>query len=326
MKIAFTICSNNYLGSAKVLVDSFKRFHPDFEFIIALVDTLSDEVDYPALGCTVLPITAVAMPDVLELSQKFNIIELSTTVKPYYFKHFFFTLGANQAIYLDPDIEVFAPLKAVQQGLDSAMITLTPHMLTPVDDEFWPNDKHILPTGVFNLGFVALARHPQLAFFLDWWADRCLKYGFRNACEGLFYDQVWMNYVPTFFSSYHIIRDPGYNVANWNLHERMLTRDATGKWWVNQQAELAFFHFSHYDIKAPDIISSYHNRFTFASRPDILPLFTEYRRQVISHRGEFLKTLVPYYGELHRQAQKPNYRSYSDLKRRALRRLRALLD
>jgi hypothetical protein len=199
-------------------------------------------------------------------------------------------------------------------------------MLTPVDDEFWPNDKHILPTGVFNLGFVALVRHPQLAFFLDWWADRCFKYGFRNICEGLFYDQVWMNYVPTFFESYHIIRDPGYNVANWNLHERILTRDPAGKWWVNSQTELTFFHFSHYNINAPDVISSYHNRFTFANRPDLLPLFTEYRHQVINHRGESLKNLVPYYGELHRQAQKLNYRSFSDIKQRTLRRLKALLS
>lgn len=326
MKVAFTICSNNYLGSAKVLVDSFKRFHPDFEVFIGLVDLPSDQVDYSALGCIVLPVTDVAMPDPRDLSQKFNIIELSTTAKPYYFQHFFFKLGATQAIYLDPDIEVFAPLAAVLHGLDTAMITLTPHMLTPVDDEFWPNDKHILPTGVFNLGFVALALHPQLAFFLDWWADRCFKYGYRNANEGMFYDQIWMNYVPTFFESYHIIRDPGYNVANWNLHERMLTRDAVGKWRVNQHAELVFFHFSHYNIGKPDIISSYHNRFTFSNRPDLLPLFTEYRRQVIDHRGEFLKTLAPHYGELHRQAQKPNFRSYRDLKHRALRRLRALLD
>jgi len=326
MKVAFTICSNNYLGSAKVLVDSFKRNHPDFEVFIGLVDTFSDHVDYLGLGCTMLPITEVAMPDARELSQKFNIIELSTTAKPFYFKHFFFKLGATQAIYLDPDIEVFAPLTAVLHGLDTAMITLTPHMLSPVDDEFWPNDKHILPTGIFNLGFVALARHPQLAFFLDWWGDRCLKYGYRNASEGLFYDQIWINYVPTLFESYHIIRDPGYNVANWNLHERKLTRDAHGKWWVNQHIELAFFHFSHYNISLPDIISSYHNRFTFTRRPDLLPLFTEYRNLVISHRGEFLKTLVPYYGELHRQAQKPNYRSYNDLKNRTLRRLRALLN
>lgn len=326
MKVAFTICSNNYLGSAKVLVDSFKQFHPDFEVFIGLVDTLSNQVDYPGLGCTVLLPAEIAMPDARELSQKFNIIELSTTAKPYYFQHFFFKLGATQAIYLDPDIEVFAPLAAVQHGLNSAMITLTPHMLTPVDDEFWPNDKHILPTGIFNLGFVGLAQHPQLAFFLDWWADRCLKYGYRNASEGMFYDQIWMNYVPTFFESYHIIRDPGYNVANWNLHERTLTRDDAGKWWVNKTAELAFFHFSHYNIKAPDVISSYHNRFTFQNRPDLLPLFTEYRNRVVGNRGEFLKTLAPYYGELHRQAQKPDFRNYADLKRRALRRLRAWLD
>ena len=245
------------------------------------------------LGGTVLPVTAVAMPDPLELSRRFNIIELSTTAKPFYFKHFFFELGATQAIYLDPDIEVFAPLTAVLHGLDRALIHAdTPHALTCrrrilAERQAHPAHRHLQP------GLCGAGPAPKPAPFLDWWADRCLKYGVRNACEGLFYDQIWINYVPTFFESYHIVRDPGYNVANWNLHERTLTRDARGKWWVNQTVELAFFHFSHYNISAPDVISSYHNRFTFDNRPDLRPLFAEYRQQVLDHRGEFLKKLCP---------------------------------
>ena len=94
----------------------------------------------------------VSIPDVNELSRKFNIVELNTTVKPLYFKHFFFTLHVSQVIYLDPDIQVYAPLVEVMKGLNKVMITLPPHILLPVDDEFTPNDKHILPTRIFNLG------------------------------------------------------------------------------------------------------------------------------------------------------------------------------
>ena len=326
MKVAFTLCSNNYLGAAKVLVDSFKEFHPDFEVYIGLVDKPAAQIDYASFGCTVLVAENVPMPDINELSKKFNIVELNTTVKPFYFKHFFFTLHASQAIYLDPDIQVYAPLVEVMKGLNKAMITLTPHMMSPVDDEFSTNDKHILPTGIFNLGFIGLAKHEQLAFFLDWWADRCVKYGFRRAEEGLFYDQVWINFVPTFFESYYIIRDPGYNVANWNLHERRLSMSEDGKWWVNEKSELAFFHFSHYNINVPDIISSYNSRFTFENRSDIAPLFKAYRQRVLSNDGVALKAIVPYYKEVNNKVKEQRTKEYYTFKRKLINKFIGLVD
>ena len=45
-KIAFTICSNNYLGQAAALKDSFLRHNPGYAFYIILVDRLSEQIDY----------------------------------------------------------------------------------------------------------------------------------------------------------------------------------------------------------------------------------------------------------------------------------------
>ncbi|HEX8547791.1 MAG TPA: glycosyl transferase [Cytophagaceae bacterium] len=325
-KVAFTICSNNYLAAAKVLVESFKKFHLDFDVYIGLVDKKSELIDYSAFGATVLLAEDISMPDIDELSQKFNIVELNTTVKPFYFKHFFFSLGATQAIYLDPDIQVFSPLTEVMYGLSKAMVTLTPHMLSPVDDQYSPNDKHILPTGMFNLGFVALASHSQLSSFLDWWADRCVKYGFRRDSEGLFYDQIWINYVPCFFESYYIIRDVGYNVANWNLHERALTRAADGTWWVNAVSKLAFFHFSHYNINKPEVISSYNSRFTFENRPDLLQLFKEYRDQILANDGIHLRAIIPHYKEINNRVKALEEKQYYTFKRKIINKVSNLLE
>lgn len=326
MKVAFTLCSNNYLGAAKVLVESFKKYHPDFEVFIGLVDKLSDQIDYASLGCTVLLAEEVPMPDIDELSRKFNIVELNTTVKPFYFKYFFFSLGASQVIYLDPDIEVLAPLKEVMKGLDKAMVTLTPHLLSPIDDEYGPNDCDIMRTGIFNLGFVGLAKHEQLAFFLDWWADRCVKYGFRKYEQGLFYDQIWINFVPSFFESYYIIRDAGYNAANWNLHERMLSQDTNGKWWVNKNTELAFFHFSHYNINKPGKVSSYNTRITFENRPDIGPLFDAYRARVLNNNGVAIKSLMPFYKMVNDEIKQKQIKEYYTLKRKVINKVLNLLE
>ena len=42
--------------------------------------------------------------------------------------------------------------------------------------------------------------------------------------EMMFTDQRWIDFVPCFFE-HHILKDPGYNVAYWNLHARALTLD-----------------------------------------------------------------------------------------------------
>lgn len=326
MIIAFTICSNNYLGAAKVLVESVKKYHPEFEVYIGLVDEPDASIDYTSFGCTILPAKEVPMPDIEEMSKRFNIVELNTTVKPFYFKHFFFTLGAAAAIYLDPDIEVFSRLVEVEKGLSQAMVTLTPHMFSPVDDELGPNDRHVLPTGVFNLGFIALRRNELLANFLDWWADRCVKYGYRRTNEGLFYDQIWMNYVPTFYESYYIIRDPGYNMANWNLHERYLSQGINGIWLVNNKYKLAFFHYSHYNLNNPRVISSYNSRFTLDNRPDIVPIFESYQNKLLANSGKTLRSLIPYYKSINDRVKQQRDKEYYTFKRKFINKVVGLIE
>ena len=64
MLISFTLCSNNYLAQAKTLGDSFKKHHPDFEFIIGLVDDFSDQIDYTAFqDFTIIKAEDINIPD-----------------------------------------------------------------------------------------------------------------------------------------------------------------------------------------------------------------------------------------------------------------------
>lgn len=298
MKIAFTVCSNNYLANAKILGDTFLQFHPDFKFIIGLVDKLSDQIDYSVFSnIEIIPVEKLNIIGFDNLVQKFNIIELNTTVKPFYFSKFFFSDGAEKVIYIDPDIQIFKEMTEVLDSMKKNMITLTPHMLSPIDDGHSPSDFDILVTGIFNLGFIALSKFPQLNNFLQWWSNRCVVYGFRKDNFGMFYDQIWMNYVPCFFESYSILKHPGYNIANWNLHERKIKLDDNNNWAVNNQS-LVFFHFSHYNIEKPDVISSYNSRFNFENRKDIKPIFDNYRNLVISNNGLKWKQISPAYNTI----------------------------
>ena len=88
-------------------------------------------------------------------------------------------------------------------------------------------------------------------------------------------DQIWLNPVPYYFRSAHVLEDPGYNMAYWNLHERSVSKK-DGRYYVNEKSPLVFFHFSGYSIAAPLSISAHQTRYTFADRQDTWPLFVDY--------------------------------------------------
>ena len=295
MTLAFTLCSNNYLAQAKVLADSFKKHHPGFEFIIGLVDIMDYNIDYsPYKDFTILPVAELNIMDFEDMEQKYNIVELNTSVKPFYFSHLFKNRIVKKIIYLDPDIEVFSSFEEVLDLLDKNNIILTPQICVPIDDGFGPCDIHLLGTGIFNLGFIALSDHKKITLFLEWWTQRLVKYGFAG--NSMFYDQIWINLVPVFFDNYYILKHPGYNMAPSNLHERVITSDADhGKLLINNSFNLRFYHFSGFKYSNHKQICSYSQRYTFENRSDIFPLYQSYLKKLEENRIAELSAIKPYY-------------------------------
>lgn len=110
MPIVFTICSNNYLWKAIVLGHSVDKYYPNKKLLTILVDHLSPMVDYTNLPFETIPIEEVE-PQINELANRYNINELNACVKPQVFKFLFEKYPNEQIVYLDPDIELFHPLK-----------------------------------------------------------------------------------------------------------------------------------------------------------------------------------------------------------------------
>lgn len=304
-KIAFTICANNYLAHAKTLGDSYLLNHPDHTFIIGLVDKVPDEAALEGFkNFTILPVADLNISGFKALNAKYNITELSTAVKPAYFQHIFKTYNANKVLYIDPDILVLSALKEVFTELNTHNIVITPHMCSPVDDGFAPSDYHVLSGGVYNLGFIGLSNYSQVKDFLSWWHDRLMKYGYKDTCKGMFYDQLWINYVPCFFDNYKIIKHLGYNMANWNFHERRLSKDEHDHYVVNGKVPLRFFHFSSYKHTNKDEICWYQNRYNFTNREDLKDIFYEYYELLINNKiDKFNKMNLFYYPTLENKNQ-----------------------
>jgi len=289
--IAFTICSNNYLAQAKTLGDSFVLHNPGVTFVIGLVDRMSPEIDYASLGpFEIIPVEELRIPEFETFWQRYNIMELNTATKPFYFKHLFEQCGADVVMYFDPDIQLLASAELILDELGESMALLTPHAQTPLPDtgngegepEFM--EPAFLNFGVYNLGFLAVADKPGRAEFLSWWAARTSRWAYIRPCSGLFTDQLWMNLAPVYFDGLRVSPHRGLNMAYWNLHERVLSLDPNGRLVVNATEPLVFFHFSTIDPTNPTQVTKIPlNRFTLETRPDLRDLFYNYTQALLAN-------------------------------------------
>lgn len=280
VRAACTIVSMNYLAYARTLCDSFLRFHPGGQFFVLLVDRIPSSFDPLSERFEIIPVEDLEIADFPSLAFKYDILELNTNVKPTFLKKLL-ARNIDQLVYLDPDICIYHSLDAIFDELNQHSIVLTPHVLSPCPDE-GETELVFLSSGVFNLGFVAIKKCTETDGFLSWWEQRCLKLAFNEQRSGLFVDQKWINLVPCYFDRFGILKNPGCNMAYWNLHERKLSQDG-GPWMVNESVPLLFYHFSGISIDGGDQISKFTDHFNLATRPDLRVLFEDYRGRLIEH-------------------------------------------
>ena len=239
----FTICSNNYMPMAKVLLASAKRHHPEATFYLCLADEKTfDPHFYPADGVETVLAEDLGIPDFRGFAFRYDIMEFNTALKPFMIRHLL-AKGHGSVIYFDPDIEVFAPLDDVFSLLDAgASFVLTPHLTKPAERDMYPDDVGIMRAGIYNLGFLAVGAGDEADGVLRWWSRRLLYQCVNDQANGIFVDQKFMDLVPGFADGARVLRNTGYNVAYWNLHQRALA-GGEGRWTVDGRP-LRFFHFS----------------------------------------------------------------------------------
>ncbi len=264
--IVFTSITLNYLPKAKILAKTLKQYHPDWEFHLLISDKVPEDkqaiYDYElSQDYFDLIFWAKDLPieNINGWLFKHTVVELCTAVKGIYLQKLADD-GHTRVIYIDPDIAVFNSLEPLNDILDSQGIILAPHMLEPSFDAQMIMNNEILSAmrhGIFNLGFLAInTEQKDGRRFVDWWAHRLFHYCYADYDKGIFTDQKWCDHAPAFFDGLHVLRDPGYDVASWNLEHRELSIDLNGQIMVNDIYPLRFYHFTGYDSGAgPNIMA-----------------------------------------------------------------------
>lgn len=243
----FTSASLAYADRAIVLARTLRRQHPDWVLWLCLVDRPPPGFSMAAIQAAfdrVVQVEDLGIPGVAGWLFGHDVVEACTAVKGAMFLHIL-EGGAERVLYLDPDIAVFAPLDEITDRLGAFDVVLTPHLLHPEATAAGILDNEIgtLKYGIYNLGFLGVAGTAEGHRFAEWWAARLHDHCVDDLPGGLFTDQRWCDHVPVFFPGTHVLRDPGYNVASWNLAQRPLTVGLDG---VVRAAgvPLRFFHFT----------------------------------------------------------------------------------
>lgn len=285
MKTAvFSIVSPNYRHFARVLMTSVERHHPQWDRFVLMVGA-SEPPDREPF--TTVPLDAIELPAPRRFSFRYTLLELNTAVKPWMFAYLF-ARGYDRVVYLDPDIVVYSPLAELDALPPETFLALTPHLTGFIGGDDHPSERAILVAGAYNLGFLAVSRHPSLSRFLQWWQEKLEYECVVEPARGLFVDQKWIDLAPGLFPDVVILRHEGYNVAYWNLGQRSVGADLA----VNGQP-LRFFHFSGFDPARPELVSKHHRGLKVADVPGVGALFDDYRVALLAAGSESFRD-APY--------------------------------
>lgn len=278
---AFTICSWNYLAYSLTLAESFTKYHPNISFYIFLADRdKAVEFTLPP-NVSILLLSEEIVPDLYRMASWYTILEFNTSVKAHCFDYLFDVKRHLNSVYFDPDILILDNLDELfSRDLFAYDCVITPHITEPIMDEFYPDDLAFARSGIYNLGFIGFNNSAPSRNFIRWWRSRLEKECYVALDKGIFVDQKFCDFIPAFVSSVKIQRDPGYNLAYWNLAQRKLSI-ADGKLLASNSI-VKFIHFSGVDPHRPDLFSKHQNRFTLPSIGLMTDIYNDYIARLIA--------------------------------------------
>lgn len=264
-----TIIGADFLAHARVLGNSIREHHPEIEYVVLVADTAGKKPQDE-------PFSKLSLDD-LDIASRNERLFLYTekgvlaSIKPDLILHLLHQ-GFSSVLYLDADMLLLDRIDDILRGIDSHSLTITPHLRSAdhIRSPLCP-EQHLLLAGIYNGGFIGASANEETLAFLRWWAGRLEKYCVCDMPEGIHFDQRWLDFAPSYVGNVNIIRDPGINVAYWNLQEsdpRSMTKNGL---------PCRLFHFSGFDPIHPDRLTIYHPEFKLADHPPLVRLCRDYQ-------------------------------------------------
>lgn len=271
----FTVCNAAYLPKTLALAESAYN-NAGVVVDIFIIDGKRG-LDLGGIkSCVLHWVEDLNIPNYRSLAFKYDIIELSTSLKPFLAKYLL--QSSENVIFFDPDVLVYNSVSSIVDELQEHSVIVTPHYLEPKRSGDI-DDNRLMKFGFYNLGFFAVKSDTDGIRFLDWWEERCFENCFNDAQSGIFTDQKWVNIATGFFPFIHASKHLGYNVAYWNIDQRKITKQG-GKYYMSDGSPLVFFHYSSFDTEHPEKLAKRSFSIGVNSKDIIKELGDDYDKQL----------------------------------------------
>ena len=292
-----TVVAKRYLSLARVLAESFHLQHPGIPFFVLLSDEVDGYFDPGSEPFRMLRLRDLAIPNLARFRFRYSQQELMYATTPYLLMHLL-DRGYSGAAFLKQESLVVGRLSPVLDLLRRHAIVLTPHLLDALEgSSAAARECNILQSGVYNVGFLGVGGTPTARAFLGWWMERLYEHCHHDVPHGMHFEQRWLDLVPAYFPDVHVVRDPGFNVAHWNLPERKVT--VSGDRVTVDGHPGRFFRFSGFDPESPDAVTRYNDRLRMSDIGDAAQIFRRYVRLLESAGYDETKTWPYAYDHFH---------------------------
>jgi hypothetical protein len=247
----------------------------------ALQSAKKHNPDYTTVHLTDDPHSSIA-----DIALHPNDINISTSNKDWIvisrvgiLEHTLTKLDFDSCVFVDGDTYTYNNYTDIQNELDSgASLVVIPHILKPLpEDNLFPQTRTMCFAGNYNSGFLGASK--KGIEFIRWWKFQTSLFPQSAPESGLAAEQGWLRFAGDFDDNVKIFRNPGYNVAYWNIKERNIEI-------INDQIiidghNLVSIHFSGLkkDIP-PERMSIFQNRHILLSNDIVYKLYKDYHNTI----------------------------------------------
>lgn len=293
---ACTIISRNYIPFARTMIKSYRKYHPEGRFFVLLLDK-PEGLDLSKEPWETVFAEDLGMGTELDtLRMLYSAYEMSMSLRPAFMLHLMRKKNSERLLFLDSDLYFTGRLHEADQWLNDHALSICVSIREPLpDDNCHPSDKDFILAGSLNGGFVLARRCEETERTMEWLDGKLRKEGYYRPYEGLFGDQKWLDLWVSFCDTLGVIKQKGWNVSHWNIHERPLTKKNDIIFAGDEP--MAFYHFSGFRMEDENVISAHQNRYRLDDQPVLAELLQEYRSELTKNDyGSWKK--IPYLYDL----------------------------
>ena len=101
-----TIIAKNYLAHARVLAESFSEHHPEGTCYVLVIDDVDGYIDAAAEPFELVTPAQLDLEDYERMAAIYDVLELSTAVKPWLLSYLLNKRATERIVYFDPELQI----------------------------------------------------------------------------------------------------------------------------------------------------------------------------------------------------------------------------